>query len=59
MAVDSTVVDLHDTPADDAYSGRPGGTAMPGPFPQARVVAVPASVDHVIPRAVNLDSSAA
>jgi hypothetical protein len=39
-AVDGTVVDLPDTPANDAYFGRPGDAAAPGPFPQARVVAL-------------------
>jgi hypothetical protein len=39
-AVDGTVVDLPDTPANDAYFGRPGDAAAPGPFPQARIVAL-------------------
>ncbi|MFE4628385.1 hypothetical protein [Streptomyces mirabilis] len=34
------LVAVDGTPANDAHFGRPGGAATPGPFPQARVVAL-------------------
>lgn len=40
VAVDGTVIDLPDTHANAAYFGRPGSGTDPGPFPQARVVAL-------------------
>jgi hypothetical protein len=40
VAVDGMVLDVADTPENDAFFGRPSGGAVPGPFPQARVVAL-------------------
>jgi hypothetical protein len=40
VAADGMVLDLADTPANDAYFGRPSSGGIGGPFPQARVVAV-------------------
>jgi hypothetical protein len=38
MAIDGLVLDVPDTPANDAAFGRSGSTANPGPFPQVRIV---------------------
>ena len=50
VAIDGTVFDLPDTPANDAHFGRPGsgrGEAQ-GAFPQARVVALAECGTHAI-----------
>lgn len=50
VAIDGTVFDLADTPANDAHFGRPGsgrGEAK-GAFPQARVVALAECGTHAI-----------
>jgi hypothetical protein len=50
VAIDGTVFDLPDTPANDAHFGRPGsgrGDAK-GAFPQARVVALAECGTHAI-----------
>jgi hypothetical protein len=40
VAVDGMVVDVPDTSENTAFFGRPSSAGVPGPFPQARVVAL-------------------
>jgi hypothetical protein len=40
MGLDSTVLDLPDTPANDRAFGRPGSGRAPGAFPQLRLLAL-------------------
>jgi hypothetical protein len=40
MGLDSTVLDLPDTPANDKAFGRPGTARAPGAFPQLRLLAL-------------------
>lgn len=48
MALDSFVVDVPDTPANDRVFGRPGSGRSPAAFPQARVLALCEVGTHVL-----------
>lgn len=48
VAIDGTVFDLPDTPANDAYFGRPSSGRGDGAFPQARVVALAECGTHAL-----------
>jgi transposase IS4-like protein/DDE family transposase len=50
MALDSFVLDLPDTPANERVFGRPGTGRAPGAFPQARVLALCETGSHVLYR---------
>jgi hypothetical protein len=50
MSLDSFVLDLADTPANDRAFGRPGTARAPGAFPQARVLALCETGSHVLYR---------
>jgi hypothetical protein len=52
MAVDSFVVDVPDTPANDRAFGRPGNDRAPGAFPQARVLSLCETGTHVVWRSL-------
>lgn len=47
MALDGFVVDLPDTPANDAVFGRPGTRRAPGAFPQAQLLGLVEVGTHV------------
>jgi hypothetical protein len=48
MGVDSFVVDVPDTPANERAFGRPGSGRSPGAFPQARVLSLCELGTHVL-----------
>jgi hypothetical protein len=48
MAVDGVVLDVPDTPANDAEFGRGGNNQGNGPFPQVRLVAVAECGTHAV-----------
>lgn len=48
MAMDSFVVNLFDSPANERAFGRPGGGRSPGAFPQARVLSLCECGTHVL-----------
>jgi Insertion element 4 transposase N-terminal/Transposase DDE domain len=48
MALDSFVVDVADSPANDRVFGRPGSARSPAAFPQARVLALCEVGTHVL-----------
>ena len=48
MALDSFVVDVADTPANERAFGRPGSGRAPGAFPQARVLSLCETGTHVL-----------
>jgi len=48
MAIDSFVVNVPDTPANERAFGRPGGGRSAGAFPQARVVSLCETGTHVL-----------
>ena len=50
VAIDGTCLDVADTPANDAYFGRPGadGRGEKAAFPQARVVALAECGTHAV-----------
>jgi Insertion element 4 transposase N-terminal/Transposase DDE domain len=48
MAMDSFVVNLFDSPANERAFGRPGGGRSPGAFPQARVLSLCELGTHVL-----------
>jgi len=52
MAIDGTVFDLPDTPANETVFGRPGSSRGRSAFPQARVVALAECGTHAIVDAV-------
>lgn len=52
MAMDSFVVDLPDTPANERAFGRPGSGRAPGAFPQARVLSLCELGTHVLWRSL-------
>src|SRR5262245_48745073 len=52
MGLDSTVLDLPDTPANDRAFGRPGTGRAPGAFPQLRLLALCELGTHAICGAV-------
>jgi hypothetical protein len=52
MALDSFVVDVPDTPANERAFGRPGGGRSPGAFPQARVLSLCEIGTHVLWRSL-------
>ncbi|MCK9929583.1 IS4 family transposase [Frankia sp. Mgl5] len=55
MAIDGFVLDVPDTPDNDAAFGRSGGEKRPAPFPQARLVGLGECGTHTIV-AAELDS---
>jgi hypothetical protein len=52
MAIDSFVLDLPDTPANERAFGRPGGGRAPGAFPQARVLSLCEVGTHILWRSL-------
>ncbi|MBX3444932.1 MAG: IS4 family transposase [Planctomyces sp.] len=48
MAMDSFVVNLFDSPANEKAFGRPGGGRAPGAFPQARVLSLCETGTHIL-----------
>lgn len=52
MALDSFIVDVADTPANERAFGRPGGGRAPGAFPQARVLSLCEAGTHVLWRSL-------
>jgi hypothetical protein len=52
MGLDSTVLDLPDTPANDRAFGRPGTGRAPGAFPQLRLLALCELGTHAVCGAV-------
>lgn len=48
MAMDSFVVNVFDSPANERAFGRPGGGRSPGAFPQARVLSLCETGTHVL-----------
>ncbi|MEV6537340.1 IS4 family transposase, partial [Streptomyces sp. NPDC051639] len=48
MAIDGFVLDVPDTPANDAEFGRSGGTRNPAPFPQVKIVGLGECGTHAI-----------
>jgi len=52
MGLDSTVLDLRDTPANDRAFGRPGTGRAPGAFPQLRLLALCELGTHAVCGAV-------
>jgi hypothetical protein len=48
MAMDSFVVNLCDSPANEKAFGRPGGGRAPGAFPQARVLSLCETGTHIL-----------
>ncbi|WP_264765342.1 IS4 family transposase [Frankia gtarii] len=48
MAIDGFVLDVPDTPENDAEFGRSGGEKRPAPFPQARLVGLGECGTHAI-----------
>src|SRR5260221_1204752 len=52
MALDSFVVDVADTPANERAFGRPGGGRAPGAFPQVRVLSLCEAGVHVLWRSL-------
>lgn len=52
MALDSFVVDVPDSPANERAFGRPGGGRSPGAFPQARVLSLCEVGTHVLWRSL-------
>lgn len=52
MAMDSFVLDVADTPANECAFGRPGGGRAPGAFPQARVLSLCEVGTHVLWRSL-------
>jgi len=52
MAIDSFVVNVPDTPANERAFGRPGSGRAPGAFPQARVLSLCEAGTHVLWRSL-------
>lgn len=52
MALDSFILDVPDTPANERAFGRPGSGRAPGAFPQARVLSLCESGTHVLWRSL-------
>lgn len=52
MALDSFIVDVADTPANERAFGRPGSGRAPGAFPQARVLSLCEAGTHVLWRSL-------
>ncbi|MEU9286032.1 IS4 family transposase, partial [Streptomyces sp. NPDC048275] len=48
MAIDGFVLDVPDTPVNDAEFGRSGGTRNPAPFPQVKIVGLGECGTHAI-----------
>ncbi|WP_372405003.1 IS4 family transposase [Streptomyces luteireticuli] len=48
MAIDGFVLDLPDTPANDAEFGRSGGEKNPAPFPQVKIVGLGECGTHAV-----------
>ncbi|MGA5135548.1 IS4 family transposase, partial [Streptomyces olivoreticuli] len=48
MAIDGFVLDIPDTPANDAEFGRSGGQKNPAPFPQVKIVGLGECGTHAI-----------
>jgi transposase IS4-like protein/DDE family transposase len=48
MAIDGFMLDIPDTPDNDAAFGRSGGTSNPAPFPQVRLVGLGECGTHAI-----------
>jgi hypothetical protein len=48
MAIDGFVLDIPDTPANDARFGRSGGTKNPAPFPQVKIVGLGECGTHAV-----------
>ncbi|WP_326709949.1 IS4 family transposase [Streptomyces sp. NBC_01474] len=48
MAIDGFVLDIPDTPANDAEFGRSGGKANPAPFPQVKIVGLGECGTHAV-----------
>ena len=52
MALDSFIIDVADTPANERAFGRPGSGRAPGAFPQARVLSLCEAGTHVLWRSL-------
>jgi hypothetical protein len=48
MTIDGFVLDIPDTPANDAEFGRAGGTKNPAPFPQVKIVGLGECGTHAV-----------
>jgi hypothetical protein len=48
MAIDGFMLDIPDTPENDAAFGRSGGASNPAPFPQVRLVGLGECGTHAI-----------